>query len=67
MYVMELEEMEAVVVNSRRRTKYSNKNNPAVDLIRKVVDNRDRNRMSASDYLTVPAVRENGAFSHQQT
>ncbi|MBO9564947.1 MAG: carboxypeptidase-like regulatory domain-containing protein [Niastella sp.] len=48
---LELEEMEAVVVNKRRRTKYSNKNNPAVDLIRKVVDNRDRNRMSAADYL----------------
>ncbi|WP_315823930.1 DUF5686 family protein [Paraflavitalea speifideaquila] len=48
---MELEEMQAVVVNKRRRTKYSNKNNPAVDLIRKVVDNRDRNRMSAADFL----------------
>lgn len=48
---MELEEMAAVVVNKRRRTKYSNKNNPAVDLIRKVVDNRDRNRMSAADFL----------------
>lgn len=48
---MELEAMEAVVVNRRRRTKYSNRNNPAVDLIRKVVDNRNRNRMSASDYL----------------
>jgi hypothetical protein len=49
--VMEPEEMEAVVVNKRRRTKYSNKNNPAVDLIRKVVDNRDRNRMSAADFF----------------
>ncbi|NII28657.1 carboxypeptidase-like regulatory domain-containing protein [Pseudoflavitalea sp. X16] len=48
---MELEEMAAVVVGKRRRTKYSNKNNPAVDLIRKVVDNRDRNRMSAADFL----------------
>jgi hypothetical protein len=48
---LELEEMEAVVVNSRRKTKYSNKNNPAVDLIRKVVDNRKRNRMSAFDFV----------------
>ncbi|THU34962.1 carboxypeptidase-like regulatory domain-containing protein [Niastella caeni] len=48
---MEVEEMKAVVVNSRKRGKYSNRNNPAVDLIRKVVDNRDRNRMSAFDYV----------------
>jgi hypothetical protein len=48
---MEVEEMKAVVVNSRKRGKYSNKNNPAVDLIRKVVDNRDRNRLSALDYV----------------
>ncbi|HEX6431326.1 MAG TPA: DUF5686 family protein, partial [Niastella sp.] len=48
---MEVAEMASVVVGSRKRGKYSNKNNPAVDLIRKVVDNRDRNRMSASDYV----------------
>lgn len=48
---MELEEMEAVVVSSRRKSKYSNKNNPAVDLIRKVVDNRSRNRMTAFDFV----------------
>jgi hypothetical protein len=48
---LELEELEAVIVNSRRKTKYSNKNNPAVDLIRKVVDNRNRNRMSAFDFV----------------
>jgi hypothetical protein len=48
---LEVEEMEAVVVNSRRKTRYSNKNNPAVDLIRKVVDNRSRNRMSAFDFV----------------
>jgi hypothetical protein len=44
-------EMASVTVNSRKRTKYSNRNNPAVDLIRKVVDNRERNRMSAFDHV----------------
>ncbi|MFL5744832.1 MAG: DUF5686 family protein [Niastella sp.] len=48
---MEVAEMASVTVNSRRRTKYSNRDNPAVDLIRKVVDNRDRNRMKAFDYV----------------
>ena len=42
---MEVAEMASVTVNSRKRTKYSNRDNPAVDLIRKVVDNRERNRM----------------------
>lgn len=48
---LEVAEMASVTVNSRKRSKYSNKNNPAVDLIRKVVDNRERNRMSAFDYV----------------
>lgn len=41
---------EEVVVKSKRG-KYSNKNNPAVDLIRKVIENRDANRISAYDYV----------------
>jgi hypothetical protein len=48
---MEVKEMSSVVVRSRNRGRYSNKNNPAVDLIRKVVENRNRNRMSAFDYV----------------
>ncbi|OQP39994.1 hypothetical protein A4H97_17405 [Niastella yeongjuensis] len=48
---LEVAEMASVTVNSRRRTKYSNKNNPAVDLIRKVVDNREHNRMKAFEYV----------------
>jgi hypothetical protein len=48
---LEVAEMASVTVNSRKRTKYSNRNNPAVDLIRKVVDNRERNRMSAFDHV----------------
>ncbi|HUP12722.1 MAG TPA: carboxypeptidase-like regulatory domain-containing protein, partial [Niastella sp.] len=48
---LEVAEMASVTVNSRKRSKYRNRDNPAVDLIRKVVDNRDRNRMSAFDYV----------------
>lgn len=48
---LEVAEMASVTVNSRKRTKYRNKDNPAVELIRKVVDNRERNRMSAFDYV----------------
>ncbi|MCS3798526.1 DUF5686 family protein [Niastella sp. OAS944] len=48
---LEVAEMASVTVNSRKRTKYRNKDNPAVELIRKVVDNRERNRMSALDYV----------------
>lgn len=48
---LEVAEMASVTVRSRKRTKYSNRNNPAVDLIRKVVDNRERNRMRAFDYV----------------
>ena len=40
----------AVVVKSKRG-KYSNKNNPAVDLIRKVIDNKSRNRISNYDFV----------------
>jgi len=32
-----------VVVKSSKRSKYSNKNNPAVELIRKVIDNKSKN------------------------
>jgi len=42
--------MDEVVVKSKRG-KYSNKNNPAVDLIRKVIENKDQNRISAYDYV----------------
>ena len=39
-----------VVVHSKRG-KYSNKNNPAVELIRKVIDNKGLNRVSNYDYV----------------
>ncbi|HEX8461013.1 MAG TPA: DUF5686 family protein, partial [Segetibacter sp.] len=40
-----------VVVKSNKRSKYSNKNNPAVELIRHVIDNKDKNKVSAYDYV----------------
>ncbi len=39
-----------VVVHSKRG-KYSNRNNPAVDLIRKVIDNKSENRVSSYDFV----------------
>lgn len=43
--------MKEVVVKSKTRGKYTNKNNPAVDLIRKVVEHRNENRVSSYDYV----------------
>ena len=43
-------EIEAVVIK-RPRLKYSNKNNPAVELIRQVIDHRDQNRLSGQEYV----------------
>jgi hypothetical protein len=39
--------MNEVVVTARKKIKYTNKNNPAVELIRKVIEHRDENRMSS--------------------
>jgi len=47
---MEQPMMNEVVVKTKK-IKYSNKNNPAVDLIRKVIDNKDKNRITAYDYV----------------
>lgn len=41
-----------VYVKTNKRSKYSNKNNPAVELIRKVIDNKDKNMISAYDYVS---------------
>jgi hypothetical protein len=40
----------AVVVKAKRG-KYSNKNNPAVELIRKVIENKSKNKVSNYDYV----------------
>lgn len=41
----------AEVVIKRPKLKYSNKNNPAVELIRKVIANRDQNRLTGQDFV----------------
>jgi Family of unknown function (DUF5686)/CarboxypepD_reg-like domain len=47
---MEQPVMNEVVVKTKRG-KYRNKDNPAVELIRKVIDNKERNRISAYDFV----------------
>jgi hypothetical protein len=47
---MEQPVMNTVVIKTKRG-KYSNKDNPAVELIRKVIDNKDKNRISAYDFV----------------
>ncbi|MEO6631401.1 MAG: carboxypeptidase-like regulatory domain-containing protein, partial [Mucilaginibacter sp.] len=39
-----------VVVKSGKKTRYTNKNNPAVELIRKVIAHKDQNRLENFDY-----------------
>ena len=47
---MEVLSMKEVVIKTKRG-KYSSKNNPAVELIRNVIDNKSRNRVTAYDYV----------------
>ncbi|WP_206598714.1 DUF5686 and carboxypeptidase-like regulatory domain-containing protein [Rufibacter ruber] len=46
----ESQKLKEVVIKGRSRN-YSNKNNPAVDLIRLVVDNRNKNRLESYNYV----------------
>ncbi len=48
---MELSKAMKEVVVKRGRGKYRNKNNPAVALIDKVLENKEKNRISAYDYV----------------
>lgn len=41
-----------VVVKTNKRGKYSNKNNPAVELIRRVIDSKDKNRITSYDFVS---------------
>lgn len=40
-----------VTVNTNKRTKYRNKDNPAVELIRNVIENKENNRIASYDYV----------------
>jgi hypothetical protein len=48
---LELSEMSGVTVRNTKRGKYSNKNNPAVELIRLIVEHKKDNRVSSYDYV----------------
>lgn len=39
-----------VTIKAGKKERYTNKNNPAVELIRKVIESRDKNRVQAYDY-----------------
>ncbi len=45
------EEMEAVIIKTRRRGKYRNKNNPAVALIERIIENKEKNRITSYDFV----------------
>jgi hypothetical protein len=40
-----------VTVTTNKRAKYTNRNNPAVELIRKVIEHREENKTSSYDYV----------------
>ncbi|MBD1431492.1 carboxypeptidase-like regulatory domain-containing protein [Sphingobacterium sp. DN00404] len=42
--------IETIEITAPRRARYSNKNNPAVELIRKVIAHKDENRMASYEY-----------------
>ncbi|MBO7607941.1 MAG: carboxypeptidase-like regulatory domain-containing protein [Paludibacteraceae bacterium] len=42
--------LDEVVVSKRRRQRYSKKNNPALDMIRKVIENKDRTAITNHEY-----------------
>ena len=44
-------DLNTVIVKSRNKIKYSNKNNPAVELIRRVIANKEKNRPENYDYV----------------
>jgi Family of unknown function (DUF5686)/CarboxypepD_reg-like domain len=43
--------LKGVVVKTKRRSKYRNKDNPAVELIDLVIQNREKNRIKAYDFV----------------
>ena len=45
-------QMDEVVITAGKKSKYKNKENPAVELIRKVIANKDKNKMESYDYVS---------------
>ncbi|MEP7256910.1 MAG: DUF5686 family protein [Flavitalea sp.] len=48
---LESKSLAEVVITSRKRGRYSNRNNPAVELIRKVVEHKNGNRIKSYEYV----------------
>src|SRR5258708_28541631 len=48
----DIKSLAMVIVTNNKRSKYRNKGNPAVELIRKVIANKGLNRPGAFDYAT---------------
>ena len=48
---LEVAEGTKVTVKTKKRSKYSNKNNPAVELIRRVIASKDKNKTSSYDHV----------------
>lgn len=51
-----------VIVSDRNQPRYRNKNNPAVELIRKVIENKDKNRTEHYDYLHYKQYEKLGVY-----
>jgi hypothetical protein len=47
----EIQELSEVEVKGAKRTRYRNKDNPAVELIRKVIENKEKNRPESYNYI----------------
>ncbi|MCD8739532.1 DUF5686 and carboxypeptidase regulatory-like domain-containing protein [Mucilaginibacter roseus] len=47
----EAQALNEVIVKSQKKQKYSNKNNPAVELIRKVIENKEKNQPESYEYV----------------
>jgi hypothetical protein len=43
--------LQEVVVKTQKRAKYRNKDNPAVELIDLVIENKDKNRITSYDFV----------------
>lgn len=43
--------LEEIVIKTKRRGKYRNKNNPAVELMNLVIKNKDKNRITSYDFV----------------
>ena len=60
---MELPVMREVVIQSKRG-KYKNKDNPAVELIRKVIEHKNSNRITAYPYVQYEQYEKMEPFTH---